>query len=749
MGRKRSHRPKRSAARSVRLPTVTGTVRLTDRGAYVDCAEGALRLTSRALREVMAGDVVAVSLTRGAHGERRAVVESVMSRASETVVGTFDAAGPLGVVRPLDTRLKVDFFVMPTDETPARLGVRPGDVVLGRIQSYPSRYESGVVITERRLGDADAPDLGIRCVMARYGLKDGYPERAEQEAAALTVDVDAALADPLRRDLRDRFVLTIDPVDARDFDDAISLVATADGGFRLGVHIADVSHYVPWGSSIDLEARRRGTSVYLADRVLPMLPEHLSNELCSLVPDCDRLAMTVDIALDAQGRVRRAVMYPSVIHSRVRLSYDQADALLQQAPVGDLRDGAGSAPVGVGTAPTWCGRGEVLSPSEDDGVQQTTAGRCAPHAIADEVPHGGAPLAEQVRKAQRAGVDLAAFLRLADELAAKRRAIRERRGAVDFETVEVHAVLNDAGEPVALTTRARSAATSLIEEAMLLANECVAERLVDAGVAAAFRVHESPRPDHVHDAAFTLLDLGICDRAQAEAMALGDQAAMREVLAASAGTGGAEAANALLLRAMQRAVYRPHNLGHYALGADAYCHFTSPIRRYPDLLVHRALKALLARERLARADARDRARRLVGEGKTSLDQLLPQLCRSSSDAERTADAAARASQKVEVARYYQTRIGERAWGSVVWADEMGAFARLDDTAAEGLVPLRQLGEGRFTFDRRLLTFSDLESGHVIRLGDRMIVEVAAVNPVRGHLNLKLIHHVSARRDTLH
>ena len=204
-----------------------------------------------------------------------------------------------------------------------------GDLVAARIVSYPTRMESGVVTIERRIGGEDAPDAGIQTVMARYDLADGYAPVALAEAESLELDVESALQDPLRRDIRDRFLLTIDPVDARDFDDAISVERTPAGGWKLGVHIADVSHYVLWESSIDLEARMRSTSVYLADRVLPMLPVRLSNDLCSLRPHEDRLAFTVDIELDARGRVVSSRAYPSVIQSRVRLDYDAADWLLR------------------------------------------------------------------------------------------------------------------------------------------------------------------------------------------------------------------------------------------------------------------------------------------------------------------------------------------------------------------------------------------------------------------------------------
>ncbi len=711
MGRKRRSGAHRKPTRAQRRPTLTGTVRLIENGAVVETAEGALRVTSRGLREVMNGDLVAVSLTRGPHGERRAVVESVLNRAQVTLVGTYGVAGPLGVVHPLDTRLRCDFFVLPGDASPAELGVAEGDVVSARIQSYPSRYESGVVTIERRVGSADAPDLGIACVMARYDLADGYPKAAEDEAARLTIDAEDALADPLRRDLRDRFVLTIDPVDARDFDDAISIERTPAGGFALGVHIADVSHYVRWDSAIDLEARRRGTSVYLADRVLPMLPERLSNVLCSLVPGEDRLAFTVDMQLDARGRVERATMYPSVIRSRVRLSYDQADVLLAQVDAGVLDEPAGPAPEAAPTEPA--------------------------------IPTGGAPLADQVAAAATEGVDLAAFLELAHGLAGLRARARAARGAVDFDTVEVHTLVDADGHPRALTTRARTEATALIEEAMLLANECVARYLAGNDVAAAYRVHEPPQPDHLHDAAAVLVELGIIDRARAAAISLGDQAAMRAALADAARTGRAEVANALLLRAMQRAVYRPRNEGHYALGADAYCHFTSPIRRYPDLIVHRVLKRELARERLGARAAHDRAPALTGAGREALDQVLPAICRAASTSERVADAAARASQKVMVAQYYRDRVGERLRGTVAWIDDLGVFVRLEETRAEGLVHLRDLGDEWFDLDPRTLSVTGSATGRMLTVGDPVIVEVLRAHPVRGHLDLKLIHGLRA------
>ncbi len=696
MGRGNKRRHRKGPVRSQRRPSLTGTVQLTQHGGFVRTAEGDFKVSGRAVREVMDGDTVAISLRPGSRGSVRAQIEGVLERACTSVVGTYAQAGPLGCIRPLDTRLKCDFFVMPSDGSPARLAVEEGDVVVARILSYPTRVESGVVTLERKIGDVDAPDVGVQCVMARYGLADGYPERAEEEAGALALDVDAALEDPLRRDGRGRFAITIDPIDARDFDDAISIERTAAGGFRLGVHIADVSHYVEWGSSIDLEARRRTTSVYLADRVLPMLPERLCNDLCSLVPDQDRLAFTVDIELDARGRVRAYDAYPSAIRSRVRMDYATADAILERE---------GTAKVGQGAV---------------DAAALERAERCE-------------------ARAAEAGVDLAAFLRAAHELAELRVAERRRRGSVDFNTVEIHALLDSAGVPQQLVARHRTAATGLVEEAMLLANECVAEILADADVACAFRVHEPPSPDSLHAASQTLGELGILEPGQAAKIALGDQLAMQQTVDAAEGTPFAPLVNTLLLRAMQRALYKPRNEGHYALGATAYCHFTSPIRRYPDLLVHRALKVLLARERLGKKAAAERAPRLTGTGSECLERIAPQLCRSCSDHERAADSAAKDTQKIKVAQFYERHLGERYAGCVSWVSNAGLFVRLDDTQAEGLVPIKALGDEWFDFDERDLSLTGAESGTRFELGMRAIVEVAAVNTVRGHLDFALVH----------
>ena len=336
-------------------------------------------------------------------------------------------------------------------------------------------------------------------------------------------------------------------------------------------------------------------------------------------------------------------------------------------------------------------------------------------------------------------IDLGDFLVAANELAELRRRIRRARGSVDFDTAEIRALLDEDGVPVQIVARERSCATSLIEEAMLLANECVAEWLADRDIEACYRVHEDPSPASLHGAAVALAQLGIIDDRRAAGIALGSPDELQAAVDAAAGTANAPLVNTLLLRSMQRALYKPRNEGHFALAAPCYCHFTSPIRRYPDLVVHRVLKLQLAYEQLGGKDALVRTPRLIGKGRESLPRILPQICRACSDAERAADAASHATQKIKIAQYYEDRLGERYAGTVSWVSSMGLFVRLDLTQVEGLVSIKSLGNEWFEFDEDALTLTGADTGTRYELGQRVIIEVSRVNTTRGHLDFKLIH----------
>ena len=393
--------------------------------------------------------------------------------------------------------------------------------------------------------------------------------------------------------------------------------------------------------------------------------------------------MSVALTLDERGELTGAEAFPAAIRSRARLDYDTVDALLS----GEVDDLA---------LPVAC---DAAADPEADPDDAAEAEKSLALAVADT-------------------------LRVLDEVARLRAKVRAGRGAIDFDTREAKVVLDESGAPTGVRVREKTRATSLIEEAMLLANEAVAGMLAVAEAPAAFRVHERPAPDDLAATLPILGELGVCRGRRRDAIVAGDPHAIRAALADARGTAGEFLVNSVLLRAQKRAVYLPRNDGHYALGAKAYCHFTSPIRRYPDLIVHRSLAALVA------GRARCKAQQ-------ELARDLPQLCRTCSEQERVADRAARDSQKVKMAELYRERIGGSFSGVVVGCERFGLFVMLDDTCAEGLVPTRALGDEWFYFDESRLMLIGEESGRSWQPGKRVAVTVTGANPARGQIDFAL------------
>ncbi len=658
MARKRPAPPKKKHRKKPRQ-LLTGTMRVIRAGqASVETPEGIFRVGRNGMHEAMHGDTVEISIST-LRGEKLAYVQHVVARATTSFLGRYELADPLGVVVPLDGRLSHDFFVLSDDPTPERLGIAAGDIVSARIIEYPTRKRAAVATIERRVGAGAELDVPLEALIASYGLPTEFSPATLAQAETLSLDVEKTLAEePDRKDLRSTLAVTVDPADARDYDDAVGAVRRADG-YELWVHIADVSAYVKWNDAIDNEAKQRTCSVYLVDRVLPMLPEQLSNELCSLKPHEDRLAMSVHMRLSPSGRIIDAEAMRSVIRSSARLSYDEVDAML---------------------------RGETATPTQEIGET----------------------------------------ISVLDEIRSLREHLRVQRGSIDFETVEAKVILDEEGVPIGVSVRTKTPATSLIEEAMLAANESVAGLLSAADIPSAFRVHEFPSPDDLKSTILPLRELGLIQGDEAAGLVAGDPFAIAAVLERAKGTPGGELASELLLRAQKRAIYLPRNEGHYALAAPAYCHFTAPIRRYPDLIVHRSLKAFLRGQLGSREQA-------------EIQRQLPQICHSCSDQDRVADAAARDSQDIKMAEFYKACIGESFSGVVSGCTGYGLFVTLDGTHAEGLLPIRALGDGWFDYDEARLTLTSEATGAVWRLGKRIAVRVEGVDIARGRIDFALAH----------
>lgn len=895
---------------------------------FVRTAEGEYFIPSAKLGGAFDGDVVEIaplsSAASKAHrssgrdamrtgGRPAARVVRVVERAHETLIGRYEVADPFGVVIPEDPRIPYDIFTQRSSAP----DIPHGALVRVRISTYPSRNTAATGVVEEVLGEADEPRIGVESIIARHKLETRFSDACLKEADGLRLDVEVALSRGYA-DLRDRCVFTIDPVDARDFDDALSLerldgsddmasagdapASPADGTagrsgktraqtgpraldegvlrtpskalrilraglpaspggasgdlgstpassagssiemggpslpvlsgvgwegagvpvWRLGVHIADVSAYVPRGSAIDLDARNRATSAYLVDRVIPMLPERLSNDLCSLRPDEDRLSMTVDLYLDGKGRVNRYEVYPAVIRSKARLTYDAVQEWLDgfdspgiaarpddadapfatdapavtdasnaaDAPAVTVAPAAADAPAAVAPAATNAltaseGRspyllrlsgqkgaenglemsrtpqkldldaadcpeslkttsyshvdcpkdGKATCSSQSDGREEgheaagrppsawESAGRPPYACEAAGRPPSACETAPEAPLPHGAGIPRQAADRLAplSRIGKLRAEMRRRAGGIDFPSTEAKVRLDADGRPTGVNLRRKTDATSLVEEAMILANEAVAHRLVAADSPALFRVHERPAADGLAGLIPVLEEFDWFARIDKTRFALGDPHAVQAALEASRGRSEGELVGSLLLRAMKRADYRPSCEGHYGLASEAYAHFTSPIRRYPDLVVHHMLKALL----FGRSELHDQEA-----------SALRWLGRHCSEREREADAAARESQELKLIELMESQVGEAFSGVVSGVAPYGLYVRLDNTA-EGLLPVRRLGTEYYSLDAELHRLVGQDSGRTWRLGQRIAVVLTLADARRHVLEFRL------------
>lgn len=502
-----------------------------------------------------------------------------------------------------------------------------------------------------RSGDAESE---IKLIALARGFHLDFPHAVVEAANRL----DAPRMDELarrRRDLRGELCFTIDPETAKDFDDALSIRQRKDGLLEIGIHIADVSHFVAEGDVIDLEAWKRATSVYLVNTVLPMLPERLSNELCSLVPGKPRLAMTVNVVLDSTGQVAEVSVFESIIRSRRRFTYAEVEAILH---------------------------------GKDD------------------------PLAPQ--------------LHLLHLVTQQLRRDREERGSVDLDLPAARITLDENGVPVSIRPTERLRSQRMVEESMLLANRLVAERLLASGSPGIYRVHDQPRPTDVHGLLTTLEQLGIRYK-------VGDEFKpddYRNILAIIENLEFRDFVEALAMRSLNKAVYAVENRGHFGLAMDAYTHFTSPIRRYPDLVVHRLLKRMSTRAPKGRG----------GRSRPTPPSLayLAKTCEHASAQERAATDAERAYTRLKALQYLGKRIGREYAGTVSGVTSFGLFVEIDRYLVEGLVPIATLGKERFDLERAAHRLVGQKTGTAFRLGDRVRISVVSVDTGERRAEFRLV-----------
>jgi len=642
-----------------------------------------LVLSEHEMSRVLHGDRV---LARPAGEDRRGrplgeIVEVIEHRTNRLVGRLLNERG-VTIVVPEDQRVSHDILVPPG----ATGGAEHGQVVVVQIVQQPQRHVQPVGRVIEVLGAIDDPGMEIEIAVRKFAVPHEFPPAALAEAEALPSHVEARdLAG--RVDLRDVPLVTIDGEDARDFDDAVYCepMNTKRTRWRLIVAIADVGHYVRPGGALDAEAQNRSTSVYFPRRVIPMLPEKISNGLCSLNPKVDRLVMVADMVISSRGAVSAYQFYPAVMHSHGRLTYTEV----------------------------W----EALSVPDSRATQRL------------------APVLPQL-------ADLHDLYRLLAKA-------RTARGALEMETTETYIVCDAQGRIEKIMARTRNDAHRLIEEMMLAANVCAADLLARHKHPALYRVHEGPTPERLENLRALLRTLGL-------SLSGGDSPQPKdfaELLEKIRRRPDVQLLQTVLLRTMQQAVYSPHNVGHFGLAYEAYAHFTSPIRRYPDLLVHRAIKALgrggvYEPQLLAAVDVQDvprsvrrhlprekPAREAQARAAVPLWEKLGLLCSAN---ERRADDASRDVEAWLKSWYMRERVGETFSGTISAVVPFGIFVVLDDLYVEGLVHVSELGSEYFQFSEAMHELRGERTGLRYRLADRLTVQVARVDLEARRIEFRLL-----------
>jgi ribonuclease R len=649
-----------------------------------------LFLSEREMQRLMHGDRVTARVTgTDRRGRLEGAVVEILERANTNVIGRLLNENGVWIIAPEDKRFSQDILLA---GAPGK--AKSGQVVSVEIVDQPTKYSQATGKIVEVLGSIDDPGMEIEIAVRKFGVPHEFTEAAKKAAAKLPTEVTAAdLAD--RVDLRDIPLVTIDGEDARDFDDAVYCEPIKVGrtrGHRLLVAIADVSHYVKPNDALDNDALLRSTSVYFPRRVIPMLPEKLSNGLCSLNPQVDRLTLVCDMVITNDGEVTAYQFYPAVIHSAARFTYTEVAAIL----------------------------------GNTKGPEAKKRNVLVPHLL---------NLYECFQSLLKA---------------------RHRRGAIDFETTETYIVCNAAGKIEKILPRTRNDAHKLIEECMLAANVCAADLLAEFKHPGTYRIHASPTKEKLTQVRNFLkqvnLHLGGGDKPAASDYA--------ELMGKIKGRPDAPLLQTMLLRSMQQAVYSPDNIGHFGLSYDAYAHFTSPIRRYPDLLTHRAIKAILAGKKyepkgidrsqlntaISNAARKQQvADKAAGKKKSDADLTIwDALGTHCSANERRADEASRDVEAWLKCYFIKNKLGEEFNGTISGVTQFGIFVQLEDIYIEGLVHITELGTDYFQFDDARHELRGERTGKRYQLTDRVRVQVSRVDLDARKIDLSIVPAAGAK-----
>jgi ribonuclease R len=655
-----------------------------------------IRIHPEDSRDAATGDEVLVQIRRKARGDSYAVgrIVEVLERATHQFVGTYFERDGQGLVRVDGAVFAHSVYV----GDPGAKGVRPEDKVVLEMLRFPTAEERGEGVITEVLGPRGAPGVDLLSTIRAFDLPDKFPEPVLEEARARAA---AFREDDLagREDFTGDLVITIDPADARDFDDAVSLVIDPKSKhWRLGVHIADVAHFAPPGSELDREARKRATSVYLPQRVLPMFPEVISNGVASLQPDRVRYVKSVHIDFTPAGQKTAAEFANGAIRSRRRFTYEQVSAILNANP-----------PHPPAPSPTK-GRGGERHHDTDAG-----AGASSLPPLPSVGEGGRGVRGAEGGEGAAVEPEITAMLLRMRDLAMLLRKRRLKRGALELEMPEAELEYDEHGRVSGAHFVKRDVSHQVIEEFMLAANEAVAEQFADLDVPFLRRVHPAPEPNKLK--AFAEFARSLDYKLERDT----DRFALQRVLKQSAGKPDMYAVHYALLRSLKQAVYSPLEEGHYALASDNYCHFTSPIRRYPDLTVHRLLGQWLR------------------TGKAGSDEAeLAALGEHCSKMERRAEMAERELIKARLLDYMSKRIGLELEVVISGVADYGFFAQAEKLPIEGLVHISTLTDDYYYYDETTHSLTGRKTKRRYRLGDKVKVTVVRVDLQRRQLDFRVV-----------